>query len=149
MGKAYGSRTRSRRFSIICRSRSSRATPMSKKVRGRSRAKRSDDDLRAALSALDLDGLDADDEPDGKLSRPDTKSGRLQRACLELLREHERNGELPTNGRFIFYEAEQRGVVPKHYDNLVHQPAHDITLALIHLRQHGLIPWHWLTDESR
>lgn len=38
------------------------------------------------------------------LSAPDTKAGRLQRACLELLREHERDGALPTNGRFLFYE---------------------------------------------
>jgi hypothetical protein len=83
------------------------------------------------------------------LSRPDTKSGKLQRACLELLREHERNGELPTNGRFLFYELEQRGVIPKHYDHIEHEPSHDITLALIHLRKRGVIPWDWLADESR
>ena len=33
------------------------------------------------------------------LSAPDSKSGRLQRECLKLLREHERNGDIPTNGR--------------------------------------------------
>ena len=53
------------------------------------------------------------------LSSPNTKAGRLQRACLELLHEHERNGDIPTNGRFLFYELEQRGVIPKKYDNLV------------------------------
>ena len=49
------------------------------------------------------------------LSSLETKAGRLQRACLELLREHERDGALPTNGRFLFYELEQKGVIPKYY----------------------------------
>ncbi len=53
-----------------------------------------------------------------KLSAPDSKAGRLQRACLELLREHERNGDIPTNGHFVFYELEQRGVIPKEYDGV-------------------------------
>ena len=52
------------------------------------------------------------------LSAPDSKSGRLQRECLKLLREHERNGDIPTNGRFPFYELEQRGVIPKKYDGV-------------------------------
>jgi hypothetical protein len=52
------------------------------------------------------------------LSAPDSKSGRLQRDCLKLLREHERDGSIPTNGRFLFYELEQRGVIPKKYDGI-------------------------------
>ena len=84
-----------------------------------------------------------------ELSAPHTKSGKLQRACLALLREHQQAGTLPTNGRFLFYELEQRGIVPKHYDDLVHQPAQDVTNALIQLRQRGLVPWSWFTDESR
>jgi hypothetical protein len=59
-----------------------------------------------------------------ELSAPDTKAGKIQRACLELLREHQRAGTLPTNVRFLFYKLEQRGFVPKHYDDLVHQPAY-------------------------
>ena len=50
---------------------------------------------------------------EGLLSAPDAKNGRLQRACLKLLKEHKANGSLPTNGRFLFYELEQAGVVPK------------------------------------
>jgi hypothetical protein len=38
-------------------------------------------------------------EIDARLSKPDTDRGKLQRACLELLREHEREGTVPTNGR--------------------------------------------------
>jgi hypothetical protein len=56
------------------------------------------------------------------LSAPDTKAGRLQRACLELLREHQRNGAIPTNGRFLFYELEQRGVIPANSTNGTSQP---------------------------
>ena len=52
---------------------------------------------------------------DALLSAPGTKAGKLQRACLELLRQHERDGALPTNGRFLFYELEQMGVIPKKY----------------------------------
>ena len=59
---------------------------------------------------------------DVRLSAPDSKYGRLQRACLELLREHHRKGDIPTNGRFLFYELEQRGVIPKKYDGIIRQP---------------------------
>src|SRR5262245_14817060 len=43
------------------------------------------------------------------LSGAETKGGRLQRACLDLLREHDGAGTIPTNGRFVFYELTQRG----------------------------------------
>ena len=37
----------------------------------------------------------------------------LREAVLELLREHERNGTLPTNARFLYYELVARGLVSK------------------------------------
>jgi hypothetical protein len=88
------------------------------------------------------------------LSAPDTKAGRLQRACLNVLRQHERDGALPTNGRFVFYELEQTGVIPKAYldehgRKRARQPAQDISDALMTLRRLGLVPWNWLTDETR
>jgi hypothetical protein len=83
-----------------------------------------------------------------QLSAPETKAGRLQRACLELLKQHERDDTLPTNGRFLFYELEQRGVVPKHSDGK-RQPRQDITDALTYLRDHGIIPWSWIDDPTR
>jgi len=94
---------------------------------------------------------------DVRLSAPDTKIGRLQRACLDLLREHNRKGEIPTNGRFLFYELEQRGVIPKKYDGInpktgnkfARTPLQDVSVATMHLRESGLIPWHWIEDESR
>jgi hypothetical protein len=83
------------------------------------------------------------------LSAPDSKAGRLQRACLKLLGEHKRDGALPTNGRFVFYELEQRGVVPKHYEGKKRQPRQDVTDALTYLRDAGIIPWPWIEDPSR
>jgi hypothetical protein len=88
------------------------------------------------------------------LSNPDTKAGRLQRACLDLLKQHESDDALPTNGHFLFYELEQAGVVPKYYldengRKRPRQPSHDITDALMVLREAGLIPWDWIEDETR
>lgn len=92
-----------------------------------------------------------------RLSSPETKTGRLQRACLDLLREHERNGDIPTNGRFLFYELEQRGVIPKKYDGInpdtgkkwARTPLQDVSVATMLLRERGLIPWNWIEDETR
>jgi hypothetical protein len=91
---------------------------------------------------------------DGALSPPDTKAGKLQRACLDLLREHERERAIPTNGRFLFYELTQRGVVPKHYvdeygNKRARQPLQDVSDATMRLRELGLVPWWWIEDESR
>jgi hypothetical protein len=46
-----------------------------------------------------------------ELSRSGTFARRMQDAALALLHEHEADGQLPTNGRFLFYEAEGRGLV--------------------------------------
>jgi hypothetical protein len=83
-------------------------------------------------------------EPDG-LSPPESKAGRLQRACLDLLREHEREGTIPTNVTFLFYELEQQGVVPKAYrdaagNKRARTPAQDISDATLRLRELGLVP---------
>jgi len=91
---------------------------------------------------------------DAALSAPDSKAGKLQRACLALLQEHEREGMIPTNGRFLFYELEQRGVVPKAYRDAsgkerARTPAQDISDATMRLRELGLVPWWWIEDESR
>ena len=88
------------------------------------------------------------------LSAPDTKAGKLQRACFALLKQHEREGAIPTNGRFLFYELEQQGVVPKHYlkpsgEKRARTPAQDIADATLRLRKLGLVPWDWILDESR
>jgi hypothetical protein len=88
------------------------------------------------------------------LSAENSKAGRLQRACLDLARKHEADGAIPTNGRFLFYELSQAGIIPKHYVDATgrkkpRQPSADISDALTHLRETGLVPWSWIIDELR
>jgi hypothetical protein len=88
------------------------------------------------------------------LSAETTKKGRLQRACLDLLHEHEADGALPTSIRFLFYELLDRGVVPKAYrgpDGVEKKrtPGQDISDAVNVLREAGLVPWSWIVDETR
>jgi len=90
------------------------------------------------------------------LSKPGTKAGRYQRACLELLREHEVDGAIPTSIRFLFYELFDRGVVPKVYrypdgTEKKRTPSQDISDAVTVLREldSGAIPWSWIVDETR
>lgn len=91
---------------------------------------------------------------DAQLSAPGSKAGRLQRACFDLLKQHEREGTIPTNVTFLFYELEQRGVVPKAYrdasgNKLARTPRQDVSDATMRLRERGLVPWWWLADETR
>jgi hypothetical protein len=88
------------------------------------------------------------------LSAETTKKGRLQRACLELLREHEADGALPTSIRFLFYELLDRGVIPKVYRypdgrERPRTPGQDISDAVNVLREIGEIRWSWIVDETR
>lgn len=97
-------------------------------------------------------------DPESLMSPADTKAGRYQRACYKLLLEHDMTGAIPTNGRFVFYELAQAGTIPKHYEKTLangtkvkpaRQPSHDISDALMDLREAGLIPWDWIIDETR
>jgi hypothetical protein len=83
-----------------------------------------------------------------------TQIGRLRRACYDKLLQHEQDGAIPTNGRFIFYELEQDGVIPKAYLNAdgtkrARTPAQNVADALLGLRKEGLVPWDWIIDETR
>ncbi len=82
------------------------------------------------------------------LSPPDSNKGRLQRACLKVLQQHERDGALPTNGRFIFYELEGLGTVSK-VKTGARSAGQNLTDALLHLRDAGVVPWDWIVDETR
>jgi hypothetical protein len=89
--------------------------------------------------------------PIARLSGIDTKSGRLQRTCLDLLRQHERDGALPTSNRFIYYELVQCGIITKQKANGGggRRSDQDMTEALFRLRDVGAIPWNWIVDETR
>jgi hypothetical protein len=88
-----------------------------------------------------------------RLSKPSTKAGRLQRACLDLLYEHEADGAIPTSIRFLFYELLDRGLVPNVYrdeDGVAKKrmPSQYVSEAVHHLRKLG-VPWEWIVDETR
>jgi len=81
------------------------------------------------------------------LSSPGTAKGRLQRACLEILRQHEAAGELPTSARFVYYELKQAGYPLAHHG--ARRDDQDVIDAVMHLREAGEVPWEWLADETR
>jgi hypothetical protein len=72
----------------------------------------------------------------------------LRRALRELLAEHERDGMVPTSGRFLFYELVQAGTIPKHATG-ARRADQDMGDALTSLRESGEIPWDWIVDETR
>jgi hypothetical protein len=94
---------------------------------------------------------------DSRLSKPQTKAGRLQREALAVLDEHAATGALPTSIRFVFYELEHLEVVRKHDPSrdrtrrTVGWPAgeQDLIDAIRELRIRGVIPWSWIADDTR
>jgi hypothetical protein len=87
-------------------------------------------------------------EIEALLSRPGSAKNRLQRAVLIRLSVHEREGTLPTSGRFVFYELVQIKVVPKAATGARRADQNTID-ALKHLRDVGIVPWDWIEDETR
>jgi hypothetical protein len=85
------------------------------------------------------------------MSSRDTDRGKLQRICLDLLREHQEQGDdgLPTNNRFLAYELMQRGIIKKRNEKGKRRGDQNMHEALTHLRETGIVPWEWLDDESR
>jgi hypothetical protein len=69
---------------------------------------------------------------------------RLRRALLDLLAVHRRDGTLPTNARFLFYELETAGLVfKKKLPGAARgsmPDADDVSDALTDLREKGEIP---------
>jgi len=96
------------------------------------------------IGEIDEDKLDL-------MSSSDSATGKLQRICLELLREHRKDGDdgIPTNSRFLAYELIQRSVIVKHNDKGKRRGDQNMHDALTHLRAKGIVPWLWLNDESR
>ena len=78
-----------------------------------------------------------------------SKIGRLRAALLEVYREHKRDGTLPTNGQFLWYELLSRKVVSKEWKGWGRKPKQDVVDALMDLRESGDIPWDDIRDETR
>jgi hypothetical protein len=71
-----------------------------------------------------------------------------------VLWDHEARGSIPTSVRFVFYELEGQGVVPKNYYDAngkkkARTPSCDVADAITRLRDVGLVPWDWIVDETR
>jgi hypothetical protein len=81
-------------------------------------------------------------------SPPLSKIGALRELLFNLLREHEQDGTIPTNARFLFYELVQRGHLSKEKTG-ARRPDQDLHDALTDLREDGRIPWDWIVDETR
>lgn len=75
--------------------------------------------------------------------------GRLRTELRELLGEHQRDGELPTSARFLFYELVQGGVLSKERKTQGRRPDQNMSDALTDLRENGDVPWEWIVDETR
>lgn len=98
-------------------------------------------------------------EPRPEEATRKTKKGRTEQVVLRLLLDHERDGGLPTTGRFVFYELEQRGEAtkpspddrrPNRRRSIGWPPgAQDVTDALTRLREGEIVPWWWIVDEER
>ncbi len=83
------------------------------------------------------------------LSAENTRAGYHQRECLELYKEHQEAGTLPTSLRFLFYELEGRGIVAKSYPGKTLRGDQEVSRAFMVLREEGLVDWHDIVDETR
>jgi hypothetical protein len=88
--------------------------------------------------------------------RPGTKAAVLRREAHDLLlSKRDQHGQVSTNARFVFYEAEGAGLVrkskPGESRRLPGLPAgvQDLGDAIFYLRDKGIVPWEWITDETR
>jgi hypothetical protein len=83
------------------------------------------------------------------------KAARIRRLVHGLLLAKDAAGEIPTNGRFIFYELIQRGDAvkptrPGHRREKGWPPGEvDIAGGTKWLRDEKHVPWWWIADESR
>ena len=80
--------------------------------------------------------------------KPASKIGALRDLLFALLQEHERDGTIPTNARFLYYELVQRGQISKERTG-ARRSDQDLHDALTDIREDGRIPWNWIVDETR
>ena len=72
----------------------------------------------------------------------------LRDTLVALLEEHQSDGALPTNARFLYYELVQRQCVSKQKTG-VRRPDQNLHDALVDIREDGRTPWNWIVDETR
>jgi hypothetical protein len=87
-------------------------------------------------------------ETGSRTDAPTSKIGALRLALLRLMDEHRRDGAIPTNARFLFYELIARGIISKEKTG-ARRPDQDLHEALTQLREAGDVPWEDIEDETR
>jgi len=80
--------------------------------------------------------------------QPTSMIGALRDLLFDLLQEHDADGTIPTNARFLFYELVQRGQLSKEKTG-ARRPDQNLHDALTDIREDGRIPWDWIVDETR
>jgi hypothetical protein len=88
-----------------------------------------------------------------ELKKPLTAS-ELRGPLLELYRQHQASGTLPTSGRFLFYELESLGHISKETPERTdgkkgRRTDQNMIDALTDVREDSLIPWEDIVDETR
>ena len=91
--------------------------------------------------------------PPTGLSAGHTAKGKLQRACLAIIRRMAEAGEVsadkPTNARFVYYVLKQGGYPLVKHAKGGRKDDQDTIDAVKHLRDIGAVPWDWISDETR
>ena len=87
-------------------------------------------------------------ENGNRFSAEDSKAGRLQRAAYSLIYDHYVADQIPTSDRFLWYEAEQAGVVSKVRTGK-RRADQDFIDAVTYLSNADLVPWNFIVDETR
>jgi hypothetical protein len=77
-----------------------------------------------------------------------SNAAKLRDALVAALREHERARALPTSARFLYYELIAREIISK-VKKGAQRTDQDMINALTTLREKGIIPWSWISDETR
>jgi len=93
---------------------------------------------------------------------PDTKAGKLRRHVLELYRQHQKAGTIPTSARFLYYELIAANVISKEKPEvkegckMTRRTDQCVIDALTKLREtidpktgEAYIPWDAIEDETR
>jgi hypothetical protein len=75
-------------------------------------------------------------------------AAKLRDAIVAVLHEHERARALPTSARFLYYELVAREVISKTKTG-ARRTDQGLIEALTVLREKGIIPWSWISDETR
>ena len=80
---------------------------------------------------------------------PGSEAARLRQWLHEAVLAHRAAGTIPTRSRFLYYEAVNGWDRPEARDRRRPPADQDVSVALLWLREHGLVDWNELRDRTR